>query len=81
MDSHKMPAQHCPSSVEKIDYLLKIYIKVNNLYPEYLKLYSIRKIGSISAIFRVGVPAHFAEQRLVIEPIRKMEMTKNSLFL
>lgn len=34
-----MPAQHCPSSVGKIDYLLKINIKVNNLYPEYLKLY------------------------------------------
>ena len=27
VDSHKMPVQHCPSSVQKIDYLLnKIYI-------------------------------------------------------
>ena len=42
----KMPAQYCPSSVKKIDYLLKIYIyiKVNNLCPKYLKLYSIRKM-------------------------------------
>ena len=79
-----MPFQECPSSVEKIDYLLKIKvkgIKVNDLYPEYLKLNSIRKIGSISAVSRVGVRAHFPEQRLVIEPIRKMEMTKNCLFL
>ena len=81
MDSHKIPFQECPSSVEKIDYLLKINIKVNDLYPEYPKLYSIRKIGSISAVSRFGVRAHFPEQRLVIEPIRKMEMTKNCLFL
>ena len=65
MDSHKIPFQECPSSVEKIDYLLKINIKVNDLYPEYLKLYSIRKIGSISAVSRVGVRAHFPEQVLL----------------